>query len=70
MLRGKINKNTEKGWVELKLPKFRVSVWKVSWSLVGDLLAVAAADNFVYVYEEKEPDKWELISEIDQNEPK
>ena len=63
----KIFKKNNKGWIESKVIKFKVSVWKVSWSLVGDLLAIATADNFVYVYEEKEPDKWELISEIDPN---
>lgn len=39
----------------------KVDVWRVSWSLAGNLLAVSAADNVVFVYEEKEIDNWELV---------
>ncbi len=57
----------DKRWTEVHLPEFRFPVWRVSWSLTGNYLAVAGADNIVYVYEEKTPDKWEVVSEMNQN---
>ena len=62
-----ICKRIDNKWTETKLPKFRVPVWRVSWSLAGNLLAVACADNIVFVYEEKTVDKWEAVAEMNQN---
>lgn len=42
-------------------------VWRVSWSLAGNLLAIAAADNSVTVYEEKVEGAWEKISQVNDN---
>eukprot|EP00826_Nyctotherus_ovalis_P036785 TRINITY_DN3292_c0_g1_i13.p2 TRINITY_DN3292_c0_g1~~TRINITY_DN3292_c0_g1_i13.p2 ORF type:complete len:100 (+),score=28.81 TRINITY_DN3292_c0_g1_i13:853-1152(+) len=48
-------------WNNPFLIEVKVEVWRVSWSLMGNLLAVSAADNVVFVYEEKEIDNWELV---------
>ena len=63
-----ILKKIDSKWVEKKIVKGTVPVWRVSWSLAGNLLAVAGADNVVHVYEEKANDKWEMISEMSQND--
>ena len=62
-----IRQKLEGKWIDTKLPKFRVPVWRVSWSLAGNMLAVAAADNNVYVYEEKTARKWEQIAEVNDS---
>ena len=62
-----VSKKIDNKWVESKLGDFKVPIWRVSWSLAGNLLAVASADNLVHVYEEKTPDKWEAVAELNQN---
>lgn len=57
-----ITKKLKEGWVQTKLPKFRVPAWKLSWSLTGSYLAVACGDNVVYIFEEKSKEKWEIVS--------
>jgi len=54
-------------WTDSKIIKFKVPIWKISWSLTGNYLAVAGADNIIYVYEEKSTDNWEQISEVNEN---
>ena len=56
-----IYKHTEGKWTQSTRIKSKLPVWKASWSLLGNLLAVSAANNVVNVYEEKEIDNWELV---------
>ena len=61
-----IRKKVAGKWEDPKVLRFIGPVWRVSWSLAGNMLAVAAADNVVYVYEEKETGKWEPVSEMSE----
>lgn len=52
------NANSEDG-------KFPSVVWRVSWSLAGNILAVSCADGKVSLWKENLRGKWECISEMD-----
>ncbi|KAL4510107.1 hypothetical protein ABPG72_010300 [Tetrahymena utriculariae] len=51
---------------------FEGPIWRLSWSLTGNMLAVSAAtqnnDNQVVVYQENDRGEWEIINSIDQDE--
>jgi protein transport protein SEC13 len=44
--------------------KFTVPVWRVSWSVAGNLLAVSAGDNVARVYKENTDGLWEQVSNV------
>lgn len=49
--------------------KFSATVWRVSWSVTGNILAVSCGDNKVTLWKESTGgDKWLLISELNENE--
>jgi len=58
-------------WTHKELPVKRESnspVWRVSWSITGNILAVSGgASNSVTLWKES-VDDWQCISEIDENE--
>ena len=49
----------------LKEDPFPDVVWRVSWSISGNILAVSCGDNSVTLWKENLKKKWELVSEID-----
>eukprot|EP00357_Protocruzia_adherens_P034315 CAMPEP_0114993370 /NCGR_PEP_ID=MMETSP0216-20121206/12489_1 /TAXON_ID=223996 /ORGANISM="Protocruzia adherens, Strain Boccale" /LENGTH=315 /DNA_ID=CAMNT_0002356999 /DNA_START=63 /DNA_END=1010 /DNA_ORIENTATION=+ len=57
----------EAEWTCTELPKFGSPVWRVSWSVAGNLLAVACGDNQVHVFKENLEGKWDLISKLNEN---
>lgn len=40
--------------------------WKVSWSHVGNMLAVSGGDNQVVVYKENQNGDWEPVSKVNE----
>jgi len=51
--------------------KFNSAVWRVSWSVTGNILAVSCGDNKVTLWKESTgagDDRWLLISELDESE--
>ncbi|CAG8484714.1 14722_t:CDS:2, partial [Racocetra fulgida] len=48
----------------LRNDKFLDVVWRVSWSLSGNVLAVACGDNKVTLWKENLKGEWELLSEL------
>ncbi|CAG8550764.1 9838_t:CDS:2, partial [Diversispora eburnea] len=48
----------------LRNERFLDVVWRVSWSLSGNILAVACGDNKVTLYKENIKGEWELLSEL------
>lgn len=52
------------------LKKYEGPVWRVSWSLTGNMLSVSAANNNseveVEIFEENEVGKWELLSSVNK----
>jgi protein transport protein SEC13 len=64
------NVNTSGQWEAIPLNKFNSVVWRVSWSLTGNLLAVSTADNQVTLWKETQDGKWIKISSLeDQSAP-
>lgn len=39
-------------------------VWKVSWSQVGNMLAVSGGDNQVQIFKENSNGEWEPVSRV------
>jgi protein transport protein SEC13 len=50
----------------LKAEKFPEALWRVSWSLAGNLLAVSGGDNKVYLFKQKLDGSWEQQSELEE----
>lgn len=47
--------------------KFPDVVWRVSWSLSGNVLAVSCGDNKVTLWKESGKGDWECIRELEEN---
>jgi len=60
--------NTSQGWTKKILPKFPDVVWRVSWSITGNILAVAGGDNKVTLWKESTDGDWRCISTIDETD--
>lgn len=55
-------------WTRKQLARFDgVPVWRVSWSVAGNILAVSSADNKVTLWKEGLDGNWERVSEM--NDP-
>ena len=46
--------------------QFDVVVWRVSWSMAGNVLAVSAGDNKVSLWKEKLRGGWEKVKELEE----
>ncbi|KAF9345986.1 GTPase-activating protein S13, partial [Mortierella sp. NVP85] len=46
--------------------KFAEVVWRVSWSLSGNILAVSCGDNKVTLWKENLNGGWECVSEMEE----
>ncbi|XP_060187449.1 protein transport protein SEC13 homolog B-like [Lycium barbarum] len=53
-------------WEGKVLNDFKSPVWTVSWSLTGNLLAVAAGDNNVTMWKEAVDGEWQQVNSVDQ----
>jgi len=51
-------------WVCTKLPAFEAVVWRVSWSLAGNVLAVSCGDGKVTLWKEGLDSQWRLLEAI------
>jgi len=51
-------------WSKKILPKFPDVVWRVSWSITGNILAVASADNKITLWKEGPDNEWKCISAL------
>ena len=52
-------------WVSKEL-KFEAVVWRVSWSLSGNVLAVSQGDNRVSLWKENLKGEWECVKSIEE----
>eukprot|EP01080_Neovahlkampfia_damariscottae_P010535 gene10535-3056_t len=56
-------KEDESQWIKKQvLPKFPGTVWKLSWSVTGNILAVSGSDNAVTLWKEGEDGNFKNIS--------
>jgi len=51
-------------WTKKVLPKFPDVVWRVSWSITGNILSVAGGDNKVTLWKEGLDSEWKCISTL------
>ena len=52
-------------WKHVTLP-FEAVLWRVSWSLSGNVLAVSGGDNKVTLWKENLAGEWECVKTIDE----
>ena len=45
---------------------FEAPVWRVSWSVTGNILAVSTGDHKVSLWKQSVDEKWETISQVDE----
>lgn len=50
----------------LKPEPFAEVLWRVNWSLTGNLLAVAGGDNKVTLWQQTLDGQWALVNELDE----
>lgn len=50
---------------DCKTLEFEAPVWRVSWSLSGNVLAVSGADNKVSLWKENLRGEWECVKKIE-----
>jgi len=55
-------------WSKKVLPKFPDVVWRVSWSITGNILAVSGGDNKVTLWKEAPDTEWKCISSLDESD--
>lgn len=53
-------------WKCTVLPEFEAVVWRVSWSLSGNVLAVSGGDNKVSLWKENLSGEWECVKWIEE----
>lgn len=51
---------------EAKVLNFEAAMWRVSWSLSGNVLAVSGADNKVTLWKENLRGEWECVKSIEE----
>jgi protein transport protein SEC13 len=51
-------------WSAEKLPEFPAPVWRVSWSVTGNILAVSCGNDSVTLWKENLARKWERVSHV------
>lgn len=56
---------TQGKWNPQEMHDFRCPVWRVSWSVSGNILAVSCSDNKVTLWKESLDGKWYCISDVD-----
>eukprot|EP00698_Gefionella_okellyi_P020698 TRINITY_DN6535_c0_g1_i1.p1 TRINITY_DN6535_c0_g1~~TRINITY_DN6535_c0_g1_i1.p1 ORF type:complete len:311 (+),score=39.07 TRINITY_DN6535_c0_g1_i1:109-1041(+) len=54
------------GWSKKLLHQFDTVVWRVSWSVTGNILAVSAGDNKVTLWKESLDGEWKCISSLSE----
>ncbi|XP_071708236.1 protein transport protein SEC13 homolog A-like [Rutidosis leptorrhynchoides] len=54
-----------KQWKGKALNDFKAPVWRVSWSLTGNLLAVASGDDNVTLWKEAADGEWQEVSSVE-----
>jgi len=55
-------------WTAKTLPKFSDVIWRVSWSITGNILAVSGGDNKVTLWKENMNGEWQLLSSVEERE--
>ena len=59
-----INPADPNAWTLSKTLNFDAVLWRVSWSLSGNILAVSGGDNKVTLWKEDLKGEWEMVREV------
>eukprot|EP00276_Gloeochaete_wittrockiana_P005266 CAMPEP_0184662378 /NCGR_PEP_ID=MMETSP0308-20130426/42989_1 /TAXON_ID=38269 /ORGANISM="Gloeochaete witrockiana, Strain SAG 46.84" /LENGTH=320 /DNA_ID=CAMNT_0027104373 /DNA_START=56 /DNA_END=1018 /DNA_ORIENTATION=- len=51
-------------WKKIPLPKFQSVVWRLSWSIIGNILAVTTGEGKVTLWKESLDGEWKLVSTV------
>ncbi|XP_041348333.1 protein SEC13 homolog [Gigantopelta aegis] len=62
------NDGTSNTWTPSILHKFNDVVWHVSWSILGNILAVSGGDNKVSLWKESLEGQWVCISDVNKGQ--
>lgn len=54
-------------WTNEDVLHFEAPVWRVSWSVTGNILAVSTGDHLVTLFKQNLNEKWEVVSSVDEN---
>ena len=54
-----------KKWTPTTLPQFDDPVWRVSWSVTGNILAVSSGDSNVTLWKEALDGSWSQVSQVE-----
>ncbi len=53
-------------WTYTVIKVFDTPVWRVSWSITGNVLAVSTGDHKVTLWKQGVDESWSQISEVDE----
>lgn len=56
-------------WIATIMKTFDAPVWRVSWSITGNVLAVSTGDHKVSLFKQSVDESWMQISTIDEHTP-
>ena len=64
-------KQTEKNgvWTPTCMNTFDAPVWRVSWSVTGNVLAVSTGDHKVTLWKQSVTEEWTQISSVEDESP-
>ena len=64
-------KQTEKNgmWTSILMNTFDAPVWRVSWSVTGNVLAVSTGDHKVTLWKQSVTEEWAQISSVEDETP-
>lgn len=54
-------------WESIVLKKYNYALWDVSWSVTGNVLAVAGGDNNISLWRQLPDGAWKCISDSDSD---
>lgn len=54
-------------WEATLLRQFNAPVWRVSWSVTGNVLAVSCGDQTVTLWKQSVDESWIQVSSVDEN---
>lgn len=61
---GTEDETSDKKWTPLVLHTFDDPVWRVSWSVTGNILAVSSGDSTVTLWKEGLDGSWSQVSQV------
>lgn len=61
-------RQTGNGWEPSLLAAFEAPVWRLSWSITGNVLAVSTGDHKITLWKQSVDESWLQISSVEESE--